>query len=99
MIPFGGKHMYRKWRRITLALDLIAIAVVIPYFCFMRGYETVGTVTFIAAFLILIVSLILNVIKCRCPECGRYISEKYYPFVSYEHCPHCGADIHSWKYQ
>ncbi len=91
--------MYRKWRKITCILDILAIVPVIPYACFMRGNETAGAISIVVAALILLVSLILNIIKCRCPECGRYISERYYPFSSYEHCPHCGADLNSWKYQ
>lgn len=91
--------MYKKWRRITFILSLVAFAVVIPYLCFFRGNETVGTVCVSTAFAILIVGLILDLIKCRCPNCGRYIPEKHYPFSSYENCPYCGADLNSWKYQ
>ena len=95
----GCDPMYRKWRKITCILDILSLVVIFPFYCFMRGNETVGAISIVVAALILLVSLILNIIKCRCPECGRYISERYYPFSSYEHCPHCGADLNNRKHQ
>ena len=75
----------KRWRLVAMGISVAGVALFLAGYAFYQSWNAVN----IGGIAVILIGMIVNAVKFRCPACRRHISDRV-PF-DITRCPFCGA--------
>ena len=83
-------YNFFKWKMITTGLCILGVIIAIIGVEISKTQSPITNPVMWIGIAVCILGIVLDIIKLRCPHCGKYAG---YVKFWHDYCPRCGGDL------